>query len=214
MGINKIQFQKGLSMAEFMERYGTEEKCQAALVCSRWPSGFVCPECGGARIRKADVSIAKNYLNEEELRALNNLAEQYLIFAEGQAMRRIAMTMQEWVSKLEGFLTLNDREILQGAGKVSAELAKTHAEQEFGKFRILDDQHFESDFDQNGEAFTRQNARGGRLMNFRIAALSPTVVMAFQAVVSEVNSMRICSPKSHGNYLIVLVRNVMFWCVS
>ncbi len=101
----------------------------------------------GARIRKADVSIAKNYLNEEELRALNNLAEQYLIFAEGQAMRRIAMTMQDWISKLEGFLTLNDREILQGAGKVSAELAKSHAEQEFGKFRILDDQHFESDFD-------------------------------------------------------------------
>jgi len=102
----------------------------------------------GARIRKADVSIAKNYLNEEELRALNNLAEQYLIFAEGQAMRRIAMTMQDWISKLEGFLTLNDREILQGAGKVSAELAKSHAEQEFGKFRVLDDQHFESDFDQ------------------------------------------------------------------
>lgn len=102
----------------------------------------------GTRIRKADVSIAKNYLNEEELRALNNLAEQYLIFAEGQAMRRIAMTMQDWISKLEGFLTLNDREILQGAGKVSAELAKSHAEQEFGKFRVLDDQHLESDFDR------------------------------------------------------------------
>ena len=102
----------------------------------------------GARIRKADASIAKNYLNEEELRALNNLAEQYLIFAEGQAMRRIAMTMQDWISKLEGFLTLNDREILQGAGKVSADLAKSHAEQEFDKFRVLDDQNFESDFDQ------------------------------------------------------------------
>jgi len=102
----------------------------------------------GARIRKADVSIAKNYLNEEEMRALNNLAEQYLVFAEGQATRRIAMTMQEWINKLEGFLTLNDRDILQGAGKVSAELAKSHAEQEFGKFRVLDDQHFESDFDQ------------------------------------------------------------------
>ncbi len=102
----------------------------------------------GARIRKADVSIAKNYLNEEELRALNNLAEQYLIFAEGQAARRIAMTMQDWITKLEGFLTLNDREILQGAGKVSADLAKAHAEQEFDKFRVLDDHRFESDFDQ------------------------------------------------------------------
>ena len=80
--------------------------------------------------------------------SLAKLAEQYLIFAEGQAMRRIAMTMQDWISKLEGSLTLNDREILQGAGKVSAELAKAHAEQEFGKFRVLEDQHFESDFDQ------------------------------------------------------------------
>ena len=102
----------------------------------------------GARIRKADVSVAKNYLNEDELRALNNLAEQYLIFAEGQAARRIAMSMQDWISKLEGFLTLNDREILHGAGKVSAELAKAHAEQEFDKFRVLDDQRFESDFDR------------------------------------------------------------------
>ncbi len=102
----------------------------------------------GARIRKTDVSIAKNYLNEEELHALNNLVEQYLVFAEGQAVRRIAMTMQDWIDKLEGFLTLNDREILNGAGKVTAELAKSHAEQEFGKFRVLDDQRFESDFDR------------------------------------------------------------------
>jgi hypothetical protein len=102
----------------------------------------------GVRIRKADVSIAKSYLNEEELRALNNLAEQYLVFAEGQAMRRIGMTMQDWISKLEGFLTLNDREILPGAGNVSAELAKSHAEQEFGKFHVLDDLRFESDFDR------------------------------------------------------------------
>lgn len=102
----------------------------------------------GARIRKADVSIAKNYLNEDELRALNNLAEQYLIFAEGQAERRIAMTMKGWITKLEGFLTLNDREILQGAGKVSAQLAKAHAEQEFEKFHAVEDQQFESDFDR------------------------------------------------------------------
>lgn len=123
----------------------------AELIASRADSSQ--PNMGlttwdGARIRKADVSIAKNYLNEEELRALNNLAEQYLIFAEGQAARRIAMTMQDWITKLEGFLTLNDREILQGAGKVSADLAKAHAEQEFDKSRVLDDQRFESDFDQ------------------------------------------------------------------
>ena len=101
-----------------------------------------------ARIRKADVSVAKNYLSGGELRALNNLAEQYLIFAEGQTLRRIAMTMQDWIAKLEGFLTLNDREILQGAGTVSAQLAKCHAEKEFEQFRVLDDQRFESDFDR------------------------------------------------------------------
>jgi hypothetical protein len=102
----------------------------------------------GARIRKADIGIAKNYLNEEELRALNNLAEQYLVFAEGQATRRIAMTMQDWVTKLEGFLTLNDREILRDAGKVSAQIAKAHAELEFVKFRVIDDRNYESDFDR------------------------------------------------------------------
>lgn len=102
----------------------------------------------GERIRKSDVAVAKNYLNEDELRALNNLAEQYLVFAEGQAARRVAMTMQAWIDKLEGFLALNDREILQSTGKVSAELAKQHAEGEFAKYRVLDDARFESDFDR------------------------------------------------------------------
>ena len=74
----------------------------------------------GARIRKSDVAIAKNYLDEDELRAVNNLVEQYLIFAQSQAERRISMTMKDWITKLEGFLSLNDREILNHAGKVSA----------------------------------------------------------------------------------------------
>lgn len=102
----------------------------------------------GERIRKSDVAVAKNYLKEDELLALNNLTEQYLVFAEGQAARRVAMTMQAWVDKLEGFLTLNDREILQSAGQVSAELAKQHAEVEFAKYRVLEDARFESDFDR------------------------------------------------------------------
>lgn len=102
----------------------------------------------GVRIRKSDVIVAKNYLAENELRALNNLAEQYLIFAEGQAARRIAMHMQDWITKLEGFLTLNDRKILQGAGRISAELAKEHAEEEFAKFRVQENTRFESDFDR------------------------------------------------------------------
>ena len=131
--------------------YAVHGQTAAELISARADSSR--PNMGltnwqGARIRKADVSVAKNYLTEEELRALNNLAEQYLIFAEGQALRRVAMTMRDWIAKLEGFLTLNDREILQGAGKVSAQLAKNQAEHEFDKFRVVDDQRFESDFDR------------------------------------------------------------------
>ena len=88
----------------------------------------------GEVIHKQEVSIAKNYLTLNEVSALNNLTEQYLIFAEGQAMRRIPMTMKDWVIKLDGFLTLNDREILTHAGKISHDLAKTHAEQGVNKF--------------------------------------------------------------------------------
>ena len=102
----------------------------------------------GARIRKSDVTTAKNYLNENELRALNNLVEQYLIFAQSQAERRVPMTMQDWITKLEGFLTLNDREVLKNAGNVSADLAKEHAEEEFVAFRQEKDRTLESDFDQ------------------------------------------------------------------
>jgi hypothetical protein len=88
----------------------------------------------GTKVRKTDVVIAKNYLNEEELRALNNLVEQYLIFAEGQAMRRIPMHMKDWIKKLDGFLTLNDRNILGHAGKISHQMAKELAETEYDKF--------------------------------------------------------------------------------
>uniref|UniRef100_UPI0034E0559E virulence RhuM family protein n=1 Tax=Candidatus Thiodubiliella endoseptemdiera TaxID=2738886 RepID=UPI0034E0559E len=88
----------------------------------------------GVKVRKQDVAIAKNYLNEDEIEVLNNLTEQYLIFAEGQAMRRIPMTMADWIKKLEGFLTLNDRDILDNAGKVSNALAKQIAQNEYTKF--------------------------------------------------------------------------------
>lgn len=88
----------------------------------------------GVKVRKQDVSIAKNYLNEEELAALNNLVEQYLVFAEGQALRRVPMSMQDWITKLHGFLTLNDRAVLTHAGKVSHDLAKEIAESEYEKY--------------------------------------------------------------------------------
>ncbi|GLS26289.1 virulence RhuM family protein [Marinibactrum halimedae] len=88
----------------------------------------------GAKVRKQDVVNAKNYLNQDELQALNNLVEQYLVFAEGQAMRRIPMKMTDWVQKLDGFLTLNDRDILSHAGKISHDMAKQLAEGEYDKF--------------------------------------------------------------------------------
>jgi hypothetical protein len=91
----------------------------------------------GAVIRKQDVAIAKNYLAEPELAALNNLVEQYLVFAEGQAMRRVHMHMADWVKKLDAFLTLNDRDILTHAGRISHEMAQAKAELEYEKFRML-----------------------------------------------------------------------------
>ena len=88
----------------------------------------------GAKVRKEDVTMAKNYLNEPELAALNNLVEQYLVFAEGQAMRRMPMHMRDWITKLHGFLTINDRNILTHAGKISHQMAKELAEAEYDKF--------------------------------------------------------------------------------
>ncbi|NWD72181.1 virulence RhuM family protein [Pseudomonas gingeri] len=88
----------------------------------------------GTKVRKQDIANAKNYLKEEELSALNNLIEQYLVFAEGQAMRRIPMTMNSWVKKLDGFLTLNDRDILDNAGQISQEMARQHAEVQYECF--------------------------------------------------------------------------------
>lgn len=89
----------------------------------------------GAVVRKQDVSIAKNYLTEPELAALNNLVEQYLIFAEGQAMRRIPMHMTDWIAKLDAFLQLNDRDILTHAGRISHEMAQAKAELEYDKYK-------------------------------------------------------------------------------
>jgi hypothetical protein len=103
----------------------------------------------GDRVRKTDVTIAKNYLSEVELTSLNNLVEQYLIFAQGQAMRRIPMYMRDWIEKLNGFLTLNDRDILNNAGSISHALAKENAEREYEKFRNSEQKKIiEGDFEK------------------------------------------------------------------
>jgi hypothetical protein len=100
------------------------------------------------KIHRYDVAIAKNYLSEFELAQMQRIVSAYLDMAELQAMRKIPMTMEDWEKRLAGFLKLWDREILQDAGKVSAELAKTHAESEYEKYRIVQDRLFESDFDR------------------------------------------------------------------
>lgn len=100
------------------------------------------------KIHRYDVSIAKNYLSDFELGQMQRIVSAYLDMAEMQAMRKIPMTMEDWEKRLSGFLQLWDREILQNAGKVTAELAKTHAESEFEKYRIVQDRLFESDFDR------------------------------------------------------------------
>ena len=100
------------------------------------------------KIRKSDVSIAKNYLNEKELKPLNRFVTMYLDYAEHQAEKNIPMTMKEWVVKLDAFLEFNQEDILQNSGKVKAAIAKTFAESEFEKYRPIQDKQYISDFDR------------------------------------------------------------------
>ena len=101
------------------------------------------------KIQKFDVSVAKNYLTENEMAQLQRLVSAYLDIAEDMALRKIPMTMQDWEVRLNRFLEMTDREILQDAGKVSAEIAKAHAETEFEKYRIIQDRLYQSDFDKS-----------------------------------------------------------------
>jgi len=100
------------------------------------------------KIQKFDVSVAKNYLTEEEVAQLSRLVNAYLDVAEDMAQRQIPMTMQDWETRLNRFIAATDRKILQDAGKVTAEIARAHAESEFEKYRIVQDRLFESDFDK------------------------------------------------------------------
>ena len=122
---NKFHFAiTGHTAAELIAGRASADKPNMGL--SNWP---------GERILSRDVTVAKNYLNEDELKQLNNIVEQYLAFAEAQAQRRKAMRMTDWIEKLHGFLTLNEREILQGAGHLTKEEAEGHALRELDKFR-------------------------------------------------------------------------------
>lgn len=101
-----------------------------------------------SKIHKYDVVIAKNYLSETEIGQLERMVSAYLDLAEMQAMRHIPMTMADWEERLNGFLKLWDHEVLKDNGKISAEMAKLHAETEFEKYRIIQDRIYVSDFDE------------------------------------------------------------------
>ena len=100
------------------------------------------------KIVKSDVSIAKNYLSEKEMRSLERIVSAYLDLAEDRAERHIPMTMEDWSKRLDLFLMADDREVLQDAGKITAEIAKAKAETEFEKYRVIQDRLFMSDFDK------------------------------------------------------------------
>lgn len=138
---NKLHFAiHGHTAAELIvERADSKKERMGLTTWQRAPHG---------KILKPDVVVAKNYLKEKELKSLDRIVTMYLDYAEDQAERGIPMTMQDWATKLNAFLKFNERELLDHPGKVSAEVAKAFAESEFEKYRILQDQLFESDFDR------------------------------------------------------------------
>ena len=110
------------------------------------------------KILKPDVSVAKNYLTEKEIKSLDRLVTMYLDYAEDQAERHIPMTMEDWAKKLTAFLQFNERDLLEHTGKVTAEIAKAFAESEFEKYRIVQDRLFESDFDRAIKQLPKEGA--------------------------------------------------------
>ena len=100
------------------------------------------------KIKKSDVTVAKNYLSQDEMKQLNRMVTAYLDFAENMTLRHIPLTMQDWEKRLNSFIEMFDYGILQDADKVSAEIAKLHAETEFEKYRVIQDRLFMSDFDK------------------------------------------------------------------
>ena len=100
------------------------------------------------KIKKSDVTVAKNYLSQDEMKQLNRMVTAYLDFAENMTLRHIPLTMQDWEKRLNSFIEMFDYGILQDAGKVSAEIAKLHAETEFEKYRVIQDRLFMSDYDK------------------------------------------------------------------
>jgi len=112
------------------------------------------------KILKTDVSIAKNYLTEKEIKALERIVSMYLDYAENQADRQIPMKMRDWAERLDAFLKFNEYDMLKDAGKVSHEVAVKLAEKEYEKFRVIQDMTFESDFDKEVKKLEQGKKRG------------------------------------------------------
>ena len=111
------------------------------------------------KIVKTDVSVAKNYLTEAEIESLGRIVNAYLDLAEDRAKRHIPMTMEDWALRLDRFLEADDRELLKDSGKISAQVAKEHAESEFEKYRIIQDRLFESDFDREIKKIAKRKSK-------------------------------------------------------
>lgn len=130
-----------------MQRAGKTKENMGLITWKHSPQG---------KIIRSDVSIAKNYLQKEEIQSLNRIITMYLDYAEDQAKRKIPMNMEDWSKKLNAFLKFNDREILEDSGKVTAEIAKQFAESEFEEYRLIQDRLFESDFDKATKKLLKQ----------------------------------------------------------
>ena len=137
---NKMHFAvHGHTAAELIVERANAEKPHMGL--TTWK------DAPNGKIKKSDVTIAKNYLSEFELSQLNRMVTAYLDFAENMALRKIPLTMADWEKRLNGFIQMFEYGLLQDAGKVSAEIAKLHAETEFEKYRIVQDRLYKSDYD-------------------------------------------------------------------
>ena len=132
-----------------MDRADSQKEHMGLTTWKKAPSG---------KIIKSDVVVAKNYLTEQEIRQLDRIVSMYLDYAENQAEKRIPMSMEDWSQKLDAFLQFNEYDLLNNIGEVSAEVAKSFAESEFEKYRVIQDRLFQSDFD-------RFNSSG--LLNFQ-----------------------------------------------
>ena len=137
---NKLHYAiHGYTAAELIvERANSNKEYMGLTNWANSPSG---------KILKSDVAVAKNYLSQEEIESLGRIVNAYLDLAEDRAKRKIPMTMEDWSKRLDSFLEFDERQVLKDSGKVTAQIAKDHAESEFEKYRIVQDRLFESDFD-------------------------------------------------------------------